>query len=73
MMSLEKQLIDIYGETRGRQVFMTVSPGILADFMKMLKSAPPDKIVTEEYRMEDGTGSVFMKGKKKHDGSVEIL
>ncbi|MBR6222074.1 MAG: hypothetical protein IKQ71_01405 [Lachnospiraceae bacterium] len=52
---------------------MTVSPGIFADFMKMLKSAPPEKIVTEEYRMEDGTGSVFMKGKKKHDGSVEIL
>lgn len=62
----------IYGPGRGAVVYMTIIPGILADFDKMLAKAGPDSEVTEEYRLEDGRGAVFMKGKVSPSGEKEI-
>ena len=52
---------------------ITVLPQILADFHKMLNDKPVNKVLKEQYRMEDGTMEIEMSGIKKADGTVTIL
>ncbi len=51
---------------------MTIIPGILADFNKMLAKSGSGHEVTEEYRLEDGKGSVFLRGRIMPSGEKEI-
>ena len=65
------QLDEIYGIGRGMEVYMTIMPGILADFDRMLGAAKGTR-VTEEYRLEDGKGSLYVTGKKTANGQADI-
>ena len=65
-----KQLDQIYGPGRGFSVCNTIMPGILADFNKMLKNAPVDREISEEYRLEDGKGVIHVKGIRQNDGKI---
>ncbi len=66
-----KQLDDIYGTGKGMNIYMNIMPGILADFDRMLGKANGDQ-VTEEYRLEDGKGSLYVTGKKNANGQTDI-
>ena len=52
----------LYGPGQGMRVYMTIMPGILADFRKMLLRAAPGAEVTEDYLLEDGKGTIRMAG-----------
>lgn len=66
-----------YGEKEGMRIFLTVMPGITADFQKMLLSSPPHKTVQEEYRLDDGRTTLALTGSRdEHDQislSVQVL
>ena len=68
---LEKDLQRAYGLQEGSRVFRTVLPGILGDFLKMLAAAPAGTRVQEEYRLEDGRGTIALSARKT-GGSPEI-
>ncbi len=72
MEEIIKQLENIYGPGKGLHVFNTIMPGILADFHKMLESAPHGKEIFEEYRLEDGKASVILKGKRSSKPQISI-
>ena len=65
------QLDDIYGPGKGKEIFMTIMPGIIADFDRML-SATKGSLVTEEYRIEDGKGTLYVTGKRSANGQTDI-
>ena len=65
------QLDEIYGPSKGFEVYTNIMPGILADFDRMLKGAKGLQ-VTEEYRLEDGKGSLYVTGKKLQNGQADI-
>ena len=67
-----KQLDQIYGPGRGFSVCNTIMPGILADFNKMLKNAPVDREISEEYCLEDMKASILVKGKRKSNGDPSL-
>jgi hypothetical protein len=46
-------------------------PGIMADFNRVL-DAHSGEMATEEYKLEDGKGSVVLSGWKKPDGTLQI-
>jgi len=52
-----------YGPQKGLQVYMTVMPGIMRDFTKMLDQRPGEQL-REEYRLEDGKGTLILNGSK---------
>ena len=66
------QLDGIYGSGKGFGVYTTIMPGILGDFEKLLKKSAKGSQVSEEYRLEDGKGSVYVTGKKLSNGQNEI-
>ena len=61
-----------YGAGSGAKICMTVLPGILADFQKMLTSAAPGKTMREEYRLDDGKGSILLSGVRTPSGKLEL-
>ncbi len=65
------QLDEIYGSGKGMNVYTTIMPGILADFDRMLGKAKGAQ-VTEEYRLEDGKGSLYVTGKRSANGQTDI-
>ena len=65
------QLDEIYGSGKGMNVYTTIMPGILADFDQMLGKAKGAQ-VTEEYRLEEGKGSLYVTGKRSANGQTDI-
>lgn len=61
-----------YGEAEGFRIYTTILPGILGDFKKMLRLAKLDTEVSEEYKIDDGTRSVKLTGKRRPDGNLEM-
>ena len=69
------QLDKIYGSGKGMNVYMTVMPGILADFDKMLKEAPFGTTISEQYNLDDNRCSLSLTGKRTPSGqeiSIEV-
>ena len=69
---LMEELKKKYGSKEGTRIYLTIVPGILADFRKMLKKAEPEEEITETYRFEDGDGAVEVKGSRSADGETRI-
>ena len=65
------QLDEIYGPGKGMGIYMNIMPGILADFDRMLKKSK-GAALTEEYRLEDGKGSICVTGRKLSNGQNEL-
>ena len=61
---LERELQKCYGIREGSRVYRTVIPGILVDFLGMLKKAGVNEEVREEYRLEDGRGTIRLSARK---------
>ena len=61
-----------YGEAEGFRIYTTILPGILGDFQKMLRAAKPDTEVSEEYKIDDGSRSVRLTGKRRPDGNLKM-
>ena len=66
--SIISKLKKIYGPTEGIRVYMTIMPGILADFNKMLDKAAAGEEVREEYILEDGKARIVLHGHKDKTG-----
>lgn len=69
---LMEQLKKKYGVKAGTKIYLTIVPGILADFKKMLKSTQPDEVVRETYHFEDGDGAIAVTGSKSAAGEIKI-
>ena len=67
-----KECKETYGEAEGFRIYTTILPGILGDFKKMLSLAKVDAEVSEEYKIDDGTHSVKLTGKRRADGNLEM-
>ena len=70
--NLIRKLDVMYGKRNGAKVLMTILPGTLTDFQKMLAATAPGKTISEEYRLEDGKGTLTLSGFRTASGSVEI-
>lgn len=69
---LETKLKHCYGENKGHRVYQTIVPGILADFLRMYGSARMGSPVKEEYKLEDGSGSIILSAMKTvHPAEIE--
>ena len=73
MQNLNKEIGDIVGESELSHYQVTVLPRIFADFYKMLVNQPLNKIIKEQYRMENGKMEIELSGMKKADTDVRIL
>lgn len=71
MDNLLDQLQDKFGATEGLRMFNKVMPGIMGDFTKMLKATGVDKVISEEYRLDDGSGVIIVKGCRHADGTIK--
>lgn len=69
---LLEQLKKKYGQKEGTRIYLTVVPGILADFKKMLKQAAPDEVIQETYKFEDGDGAIIVSGFKSASDEIKI-
>lgn len=69
---LLEQLKKKYGNKEGTRIYLTIVPGILADFKKVLAKADPDVVVSETYNFEDGDGAVIVTGSKDSSGNSSI-
>ena len=67
-----EELKQRYGEREGLRIFMTVMPGIMADFRKMLLASPPEKTVREEYHLDDGKTTLALTGSRDERGQVSV-
>ena len=61
-----------YGEREGMRIFMTVMPGITADFRKMLQASPPGRTVREEYHIDDGKTTIVLTGTRDERGQASV-
>ena len=61
-----------YGVKNGTKIYMTIVPGILADFKKVLGKAAAGEMVTETYNFEDGNGGVVVTGSRDASGNMQI-
>ena len=69
---LMDQLKKKYGQKAGTKIYLTIVPGILADFKKVLKNAAPDEVVQETYKFEDGDGAIVVSGSMSSAGEMQI-
>ncbi|MDO4620700.1 MAG: hypothetical protein Q4B09_08780 [Lachnospiraceae bacterium] len=60
-MQIHAQMIQKFGLQEGSRAAGVISGPIVQDFMQMLKKSP-GKPVSEEYRLEDGTGAIRLTG-----------
>ena len=72
MDGLLQELQDRFGHREGLRIFNVIMPGIMGDFNRMLKKAAAGSPVFEEYRLEDGSGVIRMKGTRGADGKVSV-
>lgn len=71
---MDKLLIELqekYGVAEGLRLFNTVLPGIMSDFNRMLKNAGVGRVISEEYRLDDGSGAIVVKGFRQADGEIK--
>ena len=61
-----------YGVKNGTKIYMTIVPGILADFKKALGKKAAGETVTETYHFEDGNGGVVVTGSRDAAGNMQI-
>lgn len=71
MQDLLGELQERFGEKEGFRIFNTILPGIMADFNNMLKAVGLGTEVSEEYRLEDGSGIIKVTGKRLSKGDIE--
>ncbi len=69
MAKLTAGLEKLYGPGEGTRICMTILPGILADFRKVLLRAAPGADTAEDYLLEDGKGTVRVTGTRRPDGT----
>ena len=69
---LMEQLKKRYGNKNGTKIYLTIMPGILSDFKKVLAKSEVGETVTETYRFEDGDGAVVVTGSKDASGTFKI-
>ena len=62
----------LYGAGNGTKVCMTILPGILADFQKMLAASAPGTKLQEEYRLDDGKGTLLLSGSRDLSGKTDM-
>ena len=62
----------IYGPGRGAGVYMTIIPGILADFHKMLKKTSIGQEISEKYQLEDRKAVILLRGSGKAKDDFDI-
>ena len=72
MDNLLNHLQDKFGAVEGLRVFNKAMPGIMGDFTKMLKASGVDKVISEEYSLDDGSGVIIVKGSRHADGTFEV-
>ena len=72
MKKLTEEIERIVGTEKLSHYQVVVLPQILADFYKMLQDQPVGKKTSEQYRMEDGSMEIELKGEKLADGSVKV-
>ena len=73
MAALNEELAKVYGEKEALRVSVTVLPGILGDFRRMLEASLPGTAVREEYRMEDGRITLYLEGRAEGAGKGKRL
>ena len=61
------ELLDVFkkrfGDAEGARIYMTIMPGVLAGFKKMLDHKP-GKVLQEEYFLEHTKGKLCLQGQK---------
>jgi len=62
----------LYGTGNGAKICMTILPGILADFQKMLAASAPGSKVREEYRLDDGKATLLLTGTRNLSGKTDM-
>ena len=67
-----RELEKIYGSEKGGKIYMTIMPGILADFNKMLRRASTGQKVTEKYQIEDNKAAIVLNGSRKAKDDFDI-
>ena len=72
MQELLLELQQRFGNAEGLRIFNTILPGIMGDFNSMLKISGIGVTVSEEYRLEDGSGVIRVQGKRQADGDAII-
>lgn len=68
MENLTKQIENKIGKQKLPHYLTVIIPQITADFYKMLKAAPIDQSVREEYCMEDASMTIVMEGLRNREG-----
>lgn len=61
-----------YGSAEAMRVYLTVIPPVIADFKGMLEQSVPGTELTEEYRLEDGKGTIRLTGSRRTDGTKHV-
>lgn len=69
---LIERLDTLYGTGNGTKICMTILPGILTDFQKLLAASVPGIKLQEEYRLDDGKGTLLLTGIRKPSGEMNI-
>ena len=59
-------------EEEGTRLFRTIMPHILSDFNQLLSRSRIGVTVSEEYRLDDGSGSIIIEGEREANGAVQI-
>ena len=67
---LKKEFSKIYGPEEGLRKTLVMTPGILADFQKMLDKAAVGAEVSEEYRADDGACKIVLRGVREAAGGI---
>ena len=67
-----KELDNIYGSGKGEKVYLTIIPGILADFHKMLKKTSIGQEISEKYQLEDRKAVILLRGSRKAKDDFDI-
>lgn len=72
MKQLMKDVESVAGPDKLSHFQVTVLPQILADFYKTLQAQSPGRTASEQYRMDDGSMEIELKGVKQADGNVKV-
>jgi len=68
-------MVPIYGIKEAERVSSVIVPAFLGDFKSELKKAGNNKIISEEYRTEDGKLTVELSGERimGREGFLDVL
>ncbi len=72
---LENIIVPLYGIKEAKRVSSVIIPAFLGDFANELKKAGCGKVISEEYRTEDGKAAVELFGERimGREGYVNVL